>query len=82
MARNKSGDASTAASPRSSEVKLVQRHTGFQELDVEATQEADAGTSAAFHGTNPFRKGTAAWAGHETIKRQLAGKVPTNSINE
>jgi hypothetical protein len=80
MASKKTSDTGTAASPRSSEVKLVKRHKEFVEADVEATQAADSASAAS--GPNPHRVGTALWSAFENRKREAKGLPPTNSINE
>jgi hypothetical protein len=67
-----------AASTGGDKVKMVQRHTEYEEVDVEASQEAAAPPDMS--GKNPFRERTAQWMAWENRKRQLKGLPATNNL--
>ena len=56
------------------EVKMVNRHPGYQEPDVRASQAA----GPDYSGENPETPGTARWMAWENFRRQAQGLPASN----
>ena len=77
MAEGKSKSADTAPA-KGEKVKMVKRHTEYQEVDVEASQAA--ADAPDYSGKNPHREGSAQWMSWENHKREAKGLPATNNL--